>query len=238
MARRLPAALLLASLATALLAPGAALAHGGNPDFRSVFHRLDPALPGVHVQVIGYDAYYEVRSTAREPVTIYGYEGEPYSRILPGGTVQDNVNSPAVYLNQDFYGTTSIPAHARAGAPVVWRTVDKTGAITWHDHRMHWLAKGRPPQVADEHARTKVFDYRIPISEGSTRSAIEGTLFWVGPAGGGFPVGAAIALAALVAGSLALVLVVRRRRAAAEPAAAMARAAAEAGGGRPEREAW
>jgi hypothetical protein len=238
MARRLPALVLL-SVATALLAPVAALAHGGNPDYRSVFHRLDPALPGVQVQVIGYDAFYEVRSTARQPVTVYGYEGEPYSRILPDGTVQQNVNSPAVYLNQDFYGTSSVPAHAHDGAPVVWRTVDKTGTITWHDHRMHWLAKSRPPQVKNEHAKTKVFDYRIPISEGSTRSAIEGTLFWVGPSGGGFPVAAAVALIVLATGSIALVLVVRRRRTAASLAPDVpGQGEAVGGGGRPEREAW
>ena len=218
-ARRLRRTSALAVLAVALLgAPSAALAHGGNPNFRSVFHRLSTPLPGVKVQVIGYDSLYELRSTAKQPVTIYGYEGEPYSRILPGGTVQQNTNSPAVYLNQDLYGTAPVPAHAHKGAPVVWKTVNKTGTITWHDHRMHYIGTGKPPKVTDVHKKTKIFDYTIPLSEGATHSNIVGTLFWVGPAGGSFPLGAGIALAVIVLGSIALVVVVRRRRALGEDA--------------------
>jgi hypothetical protein len=212
-ARRLRSATAAIALALAV-APTAALAHGGNPNFRSVFHRLSTPLPGVQVQVIGYDSLYELRSTAKQTVTIYGYDGEPYSRILPDGTVQQNTNSPAVYLNNDEFGTAPVPAHAHKGAAVAWKTVDKTATITWHDHRMHYLGKGKPPKVTDSHKKTKVFDYRIPLAEGATRSNIEGTLFWVGPAGGGFPLGAGIALAVLVLGGAALVITVRRRRAA------------------------
>jgi len=200
------------ALSLALASAPSALAHGGNPNFRSVFDRLSVPLPGVKVAVIGYDSLYELRSTAKETVTIYGYEGEPYSRILPDGTVQQNTNSPASYLNNDIYGTAPVPANAHRGAPAVWKTVDKTGTIIWHDHRMHYNGKGRPPKVTDAHRKTKIFDYSIPISEGSQRSAIKGTLYWVGPAGGSFPIGAGIAFAVLVLGCLMLVIFVRRRR--------------------------
>jgi hypothetical protein len=212
--RRATTVALLALVALAAV-PVAALAHGGNPNFRSVFHGLSTPLPGVKVEVIGYDSLYELRSTAKEPVTIYGYDGEPYSRILPDGTVQQNTNSPAVYLNNDEFGTAPVPAHAHKGAPVVWKTVDKTATITWHDHRMHYIGTGKPPKVTDTHKKTKIFDYTIPIAEGATKSNITGTLFWVGPAGGGFPVGAGIAFAIILLGSAVLVVTVRRRRAAA-----------------------
>jgi hypothetical protein len=244
---RRAAVLALAVLATV---PAAALAHGGNPNFRSIFNGLTTPLPGVRVQVIGYDSLYEVRSTARQTVTIYGYDGEPYSRILADGTVQQNTNSPAVYLNNDEFGTAPVPAHAHKGAPVVWRTVDKTGTITWHDHRMHYIGTGKPPIVKDTHKKTKIFDYKIPLAEGATKSDITGTLFWVGPAGGGFPVGAGIAFAVLLLGSAVLVVTVRRRRAAAPgggadvdpvtpgaPADAPA-AATGSGGGGGRDEAW
>jgi hypothetical protein len=170
-------------------------------------------------------------------VTIYGYDGEPYSRILPDGTVQQNTNSPAVYLNNDLFGTAPVPAHAHKGAAVVWRTVDKTGTITWHDHRMHYIGKGRPPSVKDVHKKTKIYDYRIPLSEGSTRSEILGTLYWVGPAGGSFPLGAGIALAVIVLGSVALVVTVRRRRRGATTDAA-GDGPDEDGPPAPGREAW
>jgi hypothetical protein len=213
-ARRLRRTGALAVLALALLgAPSAAFAHAGNPNYRSVFHQLSTPLPGVKVQVIGYDSLYELRSTAKQTVTIFGYNGEPYSRILPDGTVQQNSNSSAVYLNNDLYGTAPVPANAHKGAPVVWKSLNKTATITWHDHRMHWISATRPPKVTDTHKKTKIFDYKIPLAEGSTHSNIEGTLFWVGPAGGGFPLGAGIALAVIILGSIVLVTVVRRRRA-------------------------
>jgi hypothetical protein len=212
--RRVTTIALLALIALVAV-PAAALAHGGNPNFRSIFNGLSTPLPGVKVQVIGYDSLYELRSTAKQPVTIYGYDGEPYSRILPDGTVQQNTNSSAVYLNNDEFGTAPVPAHAHKGAPVVWKTVDKTATITWHDHRMHYIGKGRPPKVTDTHKKTKIFDYTIPLSEGATKSNITGTLFWVGPAGGGFPIGAGIAFAVILLGGAVLVVTVRRRRAAA-----------------------
>ena len=44
-----------------------------------------------------------------ETVTVYGYQHEPYARVLADGTVELNTNSPAYYLNQNFFGL--IPAH-------------------------------------------------------------------------------------------------------------------------------
>ena len=44
------------------------------------------------------------------------------------------------------------------------------------------MAKGTPPQVKDESKRTKVFDYEIPLRIDGRKGAIDGTLFWVGPA--------------------------------------------------------
>jgi hypothetical protein len=41
--------------------------------------------------------------------------------------------------------------------------VGESGTLTWHDHRMHYMATGTPPQVKDEGKRTKVFDYEIPL---------------------------------------------------------------------------
>ena len=64
----------------------------------------------------------------------------------------------------------------------MWKTVDDSGTLRWHDHRMHYMATGTPPQVKDESKRTKVFDYEIPLRIDGQKGAIDGTLFWVGPA--------------------------------------------------------
>jgi hypothetical protein len=207
----------------ALAAPGA-LAHGGNADYRSVIKRVTPSVPGVEVEVLNYDSEFELRSEGRE-VTIYGYEDEPYARVLPDGTVQVNERSPATYLNEDRYASAKVPEAADPLAPPRWKTVDQSGRFVWHDHRMHYMAEGTAPQVKDEGRKTKVFDFEVPIEVDGRAGAIAGTLFWVGPADTS-KLPFALAGAAILLGGGALVLVLRRRRERAEA------------GGTGGREAW
>ncbi len=91
------------TLAVAVLlgASGTASAHAGNPNFRSVIDNVKPALPaGVSLQVIDFDSFFQLTDHAGKEVTVYGYQHEPYARILPHGTVQINQRSPAAYLNE------------------------------------------------------------------------------------------------------------------------------------------
>ncbi len=201
----------------ALAAAGApvASAHTGNPNFRSVFNGLTPhAVPGVKIQVLGYDQNYQLINKSGKVVVIKGYQGEPYARLLPDGTVEVNHNSPAFYLNADRYATATVPSSATASAAPDWHVIDRTGQFIWHDHRMHWMSTSRPPAVKDPKKKTKIYDYAIPLTVGGASTTIRGTLFWVGPAGGGLPAGAIVAFVVLAAGGLALIVVVRRRRAA------------------------
>jgi hypothetical protein len=129
--------------------------------------------------------------------------------------VQVNQRSPAAYLNEDRYAETPVPASANPKAPPEWKTTGEHGVFIWHDHRMHWMSRSTPPQVKDKSQRTKIFDYRIPLSVDGKPANLAGTLFWVGPADTSktpfFIVGAVI-----VIGLLVMVIVVRRRRAAPE----------------------
>jgi hypothetical protein len=210
MPRRMGAALALAVAALAATAP-AATAHAGNPNYRSVLRPGSPGVPGVRVQVLGYDNEFGLIDSGHKQVTIFGYDGEPYARLLPDGTVQVNRLSPALYLNEDRFATTKVPAFANSKAPPSWKFLDKTGRFDWHDHRMHWMAQTLPPQVKDKHRKTKVFDYQIPIQVGSQRTALRGTLFWAGqPAG--FPIAALISLVLLAGLGIVTATVVRRRR--------------------------
>jgi LPXTG-motif cell wall-anchored protein len=219
-------ATLVAITTTLCLIPSqAALGHGGNPDYRSEIDAVKPDVPGVEFEVQGYDSHMALVDKSGHQVTIYGYDGEPYARILKDGTVQLNQRSPATFLNEDRFAEVDVPRSADPGAPPVWKTVDDSGTLVWHDHRMHYMAQGTPPRVTDESKRTKVFDYEIPLRIDGRKGAIDGTLFWVGPADTSktpfLIVGAAIVL---LGG--AGVLIFRRRRGEADE------------GEHPAKEAW
>ena len=160
--RRVGRALALAAVVLAVSAP-AALAHGGNPDYRSVIDRVTPKVPNVSFQVLSYDSYFELLDQHGHEVVIYGYENEPYARMLKNGTVQVNQRSPATYLNDSRFATTQVPPIADPKAPPQWKTVDDSGTFIWHDHRMHYLSTATPPQVTDKSRKTKIFDYTIPL---------------------------------------------------------------------------
>lgn len=195
-----------------LLAASPALGHEGNPDFRSEIETVRPSVPGVDFEVLNYDADMELVDRGRHEVVVYGYEGEPFARVLPDGTVQKNKLSPSTYLNVDRYAEVQVPESADAKAPPAWETVDKSGTLRWHDHRMHYMAKTTPPQVKDESERTKVFDYEIPVRIDGQKGAIEGTLFWVGPADTSKTPFLIAGVAIVLLGGAAVLIARRRRR--------------------------
>ncbi len=111
-------------------------------------------------------------------VTIYGYEGEPYARVLANGTVEQNVRSPASYLNTNFYAQVTVPPSANASDPPEWHVIDRTGQFEWHDHRIHWMSPVPPAKVKNKSQRTLIFNWQVPIAVGSTKGAIAGQLYW------------------------------------------------------------
>jgi len=200
----------------ALVLPATALAHKADPNYLTTVTNTPE---GVSVTVLNRSDALRLQNTSGKDVLIEGYEEEPYARVLADGKVLVNTNSPAYYLNEDRFGTTKPPAGVTAKSKPQWKELAKTGRFDWHDHRMHWMGKDRPPQVKDPEKRTKIYDWAVPVEIGGTRASIAGSLFWTPAGGGGAPVGAIIALAAIVIALSVLVIVVRRRRAAGETAA-------------------
>ncbi len=226
MARRTILASALAALASALLA-ASALAHGGNPDYESLVGGVTPSIPGFSVVVLNGDDRLEVVNKSSQTITIEGYNEEPYVRMASDGTVSVNVRSPAYYLNDDRQATAPVPASADPKLAPEWKVVARDGRYEFHDHRMHWMGAKSPPQVTDESARTKIYDWTVPLRAGATDGAISGTLFWRG-SGAGPPAGALVGLAIIVVAAIATVVVVRRRR----------RAGGAGGVSEPQAEAW
>ncbi len=210
---RLRAIVAAAALLT-LAAASTAVAHQGNPNYRSLIGGLTPPVSGVKLQVLNFDDRLALQNTSGKTVVVQGYNGEPYARVLGDGTVQVNQRSPAYFLNNDRNADIKVPASANADAPPQWKLVDRSGRFEWHDHRIHWMGQGLPPQVKDTAKRTKVFAWQVPVQVGATKGDIAGTLYWVPKPGGGAPVGAIAALLALVVLGAGAVVVVRRRRAA------------------------
>jgi len=204
---------LVASLGVLAIATPSALAHGGQSiNYISRITGVAPQAPGVTVDVLDRDDRLQVTNRGRSTVVVEGYDKEPYLRLRPGGTVEVNRNSPAYYLNEDRYADVKVPKTATRRARPDWRVLDHAGRVDWHDHRIHWMAKTRPGMVKDPDARTKVFDWKVPIRVDGRPGKVAGDLYWVPRPGGKVPAGAIAALAALVLAGGALVVVVRRRR--------------------------
>jgi hypothetical protein len=236
-------ALLVAALAlgsVAALAPAQALAHGGNPSFRSEIDSIDPPLPsGVSVEVLSYDSYFQLLDQHGHEVVIDGYDGEPYARIEKDGTVQVNEKSPATYLNDSRFETdVTVSQSADPEAPPEWKTVDDSGTFIWHDHRMHWMVPNKlPPQVKDKGEKTKIFTYEIPMTVDGRKTVMHGTLWWVGSAGTS-KLPFIIAAIVIVLGGGALVLWLRRRRGGDDDGGPAADSGPAASSDKPVREAW
>jgi lipopolysaccharide export system protein LptA len=225
MFRRLTMALLGALSLVAVVAPASSGAtaptrESGNPindqgssyHYRSNVTAVTPNVPGLQLEVLEFADRLVLTNHTGKTITVYGYEGEPYARVLADGTVQVNTRSPAYFLNQNFYGDVNVPSSASSSAPARWTVLDRTGQLEWHDHRIHWMSPALPPQVKDQSKRTKIFDWRVPIRVGAQPGAIAGQLFWVPPAGSKTPLAAIVALAVVLVAAIALVVFVRRRR--------------------------
>jgi hypothetical protein len=207
---------------------------GSSYHYRSYITAIVPRFPGLEIEVLEFADRLILHNHTGRTVTVFGYSGEPYARVRPDGTTEQNVRSPAVYLNTSFYATVTVPPSASASDPPKWVVVDRTGELEWHDHRIHWMSPVTPPQVKDTGKRTKIFDWDVPIEVGSTRGAVRGELFWV-PEGSKAPVAAIVALVAIVLLGGAFVIVVRRRRATSTSPGSGSEPGDGQGGG---REAW
>jgi hypothetical protein len=217
------AATVTVALVVVVLTGTPALAHGSAPDASNFLSsvvgtvqlvdgepagQVDPP-PGVTWRVLGADALLQVENTGDDDLVVPGYDGEPFLRVGPQGVFQ-NVRSPATYLNADRNGTGEIPPEADPRAAPEWRRVTTTPRWQWHDHRIHWMAPTRPPQVQRQpDVAQTVLEWQVPFGLAGQDLAVQGVLRWI-PPGAAWPwlIGAA-AVAALPG---LVVLLVRRGR--------------------------
>lgn len=203
---------LAVAVAAALACAAPASAHSADPHYLT---RVDRTPSGVTVDVLNRSDQLELRNRSGEDVVIEGYNRDPYARISADGTVAVNTRSPAYYLNQDRYGDVPVPDGVDGTGAPRWKVLDKVGRFAWHDHRMHWMAKSRPPQVKDPDVRTKIFDWTVPVRVGGRPGAIDGTLFWTPRPGAPTALIVALLVVTVVLCAVAAFVRVRRRLASA-----------------------
>ncbi len=184
---------------------------GSNYDYRTYITSVTPKVRGLSLEVLEFADRLLLRNNTGKTVTIYGYSGEPYARLQPDGAAEENMRSPAVYLNTNFYADVSVPASANANDPPKWVVVDRTGQFEWHDHRIHYMSPVAPPEVKDKSKRTFIFDWSVPIMVGTQKGAIDGALYWV-PDSSKASTAAIAVFVVLIALALTFVVFVRRRR--------------------------
>jgi hypothetical protein len=206
-----PRLVALLSLLALLLTAPVALAHEGNPNYRSVVKGVTPATSGATFEILNFDDRVLLHNTSGKDIELFGYENEPYAQVKADGTVLVNTNSKAYYLNEDRQGETAVPQDLPSEP--AWKELSKSGRFEWHDHRMHWMGEGDPPQLQDKGKETVIYDnWEIPIAVGGAKGAVTGTLTWVPLDNGGIPLGAVFGFAALIIVLSIAVFIIRRRR--------------------------
>jgi hypothetical protein len=199
-------------LALALLAmPGSAFAKGYE-NFRSQLTALTPSVSGLQLTVVRGDEALRLHNKTGRMVVVEGYDGEPYLRFKPDGTVEANQRSAATYINADRYGLQKVPQNALPGAKPRWKQVGADGSYTWFDHRIHLTAARPPARFTRQKKATKIFDWQVPLAVGGTPVRAKGSLIW-DPSGnsGGFPFWILAPIAFALLAGLALLLLRRRK---------------------------
>lgn len=118
-------------------------------DFSSAVTSVDPDPGGFTIETAGGDSFLTLTVDEGTEVVVLGYEGEPYLRFSADGTVEQNLNSPATYINDDRYGANDLAPERLQGVDITtlepdWEEVAGDGAFAWHDHRTHEMRPDSP----------------------------------------------------------------------------------------------
>jgi hypothetical protein len=217
----------LTGLAAIVLGPVPAVAHAPAqqvPD--AAYYRTEitggvtPAMTGITASVDPGGEWIELSNTGSATVMVLGYTGEPYLRITAAGA-EENQLSQTTYLNRALFAD-SVPTGQGTGSSVApaWKQIGTTGKARWHDHRIHWMGRDRPPVVASDPTHPhRVGDWTVHATADGTAFEVHGALQWLGkPANAGktSPVQAWLLTLlvgmAVVVGMLTIALIRGRRR--------------------------
>ena len=144
-------------------------------NYESVITSISAEGYGLEAAIVGGDSFISLRVHDSGEVIVLGYEDEPYVRFSTDGTVEENTRSPAVALNRTRFGG-SVDSDSDAKALPEWRVVATNSSYVWHDHRIHWMVRSLPPQLAGR-SEGKVLDWSVPLLVGDKPVTISGELY-------------------------------------------------------------
>jgi hypothetical protein len=204
-------ALFALALLAVLLPPGAESHFGtGKKGYRSRIVAVKPPVRGLQLKILYGDDQVWLDNRSGKTIVIRGYGGEPYLRFGPDG-IYVNSRSPAVFLNQDRYAKTPVPASSSTTARPQWQKLTGGEVWAWHDHRIHYMSPVPPVQVRNApRSRHEIFPWKVAATANGKRFFITGRLDYQPPPKKGFPVGLAIALASLIAVGMVGLFALRR----------------------------
>ena len=182
-------------------------------NFRTTLRSVAPQVPGLDVKVVEAGSRLEVENRTGQELIVLGYKGEPYLRIGPDGVFQNKL-SPATYINASRKGGTPPPAAEQAQVGETdWEKISSEPIARWHDHRIHWMGNLNPPEVRNSPDKRHVIkmsqddpQWAVPMRLGAQEVVAKGDLVWQ-------PGPSPLPWFALIAASLALVVVVGQRAA-------------------------
>ncbi len=148
----------------------------GPTDYRTVVTRIEPAVDGVRISIVGGDSFVELAVASGTAATVPGYSGDEYLRFRADGVVEENRNSATFYANASRYGG-AVP-DGIAGSPPRWVQVATDGRFAWHDHRTHWMSTSRPP---GKHAGDVILDAELPITVNGAQVLVHVQSTWLLP---------------------------------------------------------
>ena len=155
-----------------------AAAHSSDPSVRPVLDAVQPALPGVTVQIAAsVTAQLVVANPTPTTLSVLDGDGQPFLRIGPEGVLA-NRSSPWWYLTNSPNGDASIPADAQPGAPPRWERVSAEPAWGWFEHRLHPAPQGVPPDVSRTHRLTTLARWSVPFDYGGQPVGVSGRIVY------------------------------------------------------------
>jgi hypothetical protein len=207
-----------------LLTPGPASAHVPGqqiPDasfYRTEITDVVPAPAGVTVRVDHGGEWLELANAGAAAVVVLGYTGEPYLRIT-SNSAEENQLSQTTYLNRTLFADSVPTASAAGNVAPSWRPIGATGKARWHDHRIHWMGRARPPLVAADPTHPHLIGtWTVHAVADTTPFDVHGVLRWTGrpPGSSASPLQAwlltLLASMTVVVGMMTIALIRARRR--------------------------